>query len=178
MQKESRAQDKQMAAVGYISNREELVIAAWSLFQHDGAAALKLSERSLLPPAFSAKNLPGGGTQISHVHLIRRINHHPVEGDKDSTPASISDTEDLPNWNSDLDNPNDSEDDCAGDDKSDIEHNNGIEDPEYPVQQQVSAVLNVPRLVQPTGKSKRQVEKGLVMIKAVETRRNKGVKKN
>jgi hypothetical protein len=59
-QKESHPQDKQMIAVGYISVTEESVKASWSLIQHDGVAAFKLSERSPLPPAVSAKNLPGG----------------------------------------------------------------------------------------------------------------------
>jgi len=43
-QKESRAQNKQMTAVGYISDTEEIVTASWSNFHHDGAAAFKLSE--------------------------------------------------------------------------------------------------------------------------------------
>jgi len=95
--KESRAQNKQMTAVGYISDTEEIVKASWSLFQHDGAAAFKLSERSPLPPAVSAKDLPGGRTQILNVCRIRRINSHPVESDEDSTPESISDTDDWLN---------------------------------------------------------------------------------
>jgi len=131
-QKESRAQNKQMTAVRFISDTEEIVKASWSLFQHDGAAAFKLSERSPLPPALSAKDLPGGRTQILNVRRIRRINRHPVESDDDSSPESISDTEDWLNWNGDLDNPNDSEEDCVAADESDIEHNNGIEDPECP----------------------------------------------
>jgi hypothetical protein len=49
-----------------------------------------------------------------------------------------------------LDNPNDSEDDCAADDVSDIEHNNGIKDLECPEHQDVNAARNVTRLVQPT----------------------------
>jgi len=110
-QKESRAQNKQMTTVGYISDTEEIVKASWSLFQHDGAAAFKLSERSPLPPALSAKDLPGGRTQILNVCRIERINCHPVESDDDSTPESISDTDDWLNWNGDLDNPNDSEED-------------------------------------------------------------------
>ena len=57
-QKESRAQNKQMTAVGYISDTEEIIKASWSLFQHDGAAAFKLSERSPLAP-LSAKEFPG-----------------------------------------------------------------------------------------------------------------------
>jgi len=35
-QKECRAQNKQMPAMGYISDMEEIVNASWSLFQHDG----------------------------------------------------------------------------------------------------------------------------------------------
>jgi len=176
-QKESRNQNKQMTAMRYISDMEEIVKASWPLFQHDGAAAFKLSERSPLPPPLSAKDLPGGQTQILNVCWIRRINHHPVESDQDSAPESISDTDDWLNWNGDLDNPIDSEDDCAVDDESDIEQNNGIEDPECPEQQDVSAAPNVPGLVQPTRKSKRQVEKLLVTVNAAETRRNKGGKK-
>jgi hypothetical protein len=59
-QTESRAQNSQMTAVGYISDTEEIIKSSWSLFHHDGVAAFKLSERSPLPPALSAKNLPGG----------------------------------------------------------------------------------------------------------------------
>jgi len=110
-QKESRAQNKQITAVGCISDTEEIVKASWSLFQHDGAAAFKLSERSPLTPALSAKDLPGGKTQILNVRRIRRINRHQVESNDDSSPESISDTDDLLNWNGDLDNPSDSEED-------------------------------------------------------------------
>jgi len=120
-QKESRAQNKQMTAVGYIPDTEEIIKASWSLFQQDGAAAFKLSERSPLPPAWSAKDLPGGWTQILNVCRIQRINRHPVESDEDSPPAILSDTDDWLNWNGDLDNPNDSEDDCAAHDESNIE---------------------------------------------------------
>jgi len=176
-QKESRAQNTQMTAVGYISDTEEIVKSSWSLFQHDGAAAFKLSERSPLPPALSAKDLPGGRTQILNARRIRTINHHPVESDEDSAPESISDTEDWQNWNGHWANPNDSEEDCAADDDSDIEQNNCFEDPECPEQQHVSAAPNVPGLVRPTRKSKRQAEKILMTVNAAETRRNKGGKK-
>ena len=57
---ESRAQNKQMTAMGCILDMEEIVKASWSLFQHEGEAAFKLSERSPLPPPLSAKDLPGG----------------------------------------------------------------------------------------------------------------------
>jgi hypothetical protein len=60
IQKESRAQNKEMATTGYISDTEESIKASWSLFQLDGAAAFKLSERSPLQPALSAKDIPGG----------------------------------------------------------------------------------------------------------------------
>jgi len=143
-QKESRPQNKQMADVRYISDMEEIIKASRSLFQHDGAAAFKLSERSPLPPALSAKDLPGGRTQILNVHGIRRINRHPVVSDENSAPESIPDTDDWLNWNGDLDNPNDSEDNCAADDESDMEQNSGIEDSECPEQQDVGAAPNVP----------------------------------
>jgi len=175
-QKESRAQNEQMTTVGFISDTEEIVKVSWSLFQHDGAAAFKSSERSPLPPASSAKDLPGGRTQILNVRRIRRINRHPVESDGHSAPESISDNDDWLNWNGDLDNPNDSEDNCAADDESDIERNIGIENSEYPEQQDVSTAPNVPGLVRPRRKSKRQAEKVLVMVNAVEMRRNKGWK--
>jgi len=80
-QRESRARQKQMAAVGYISDTEVIIKVSWSLFQDDGAAAFKLSERSLLPPALSSKDLRGGRTQILNVRRIRRLNHPPVESD-------------------------------------------------------------------------------------------------
>jgi len=75
-----------------------------------------------------------------------------------------------------LDNPNDSEDYWAADDESDIAHNTGIEDPESPEQQDMSAAPNDPRLVWPTQKSKRQAQNVLLMVNAIETRTNKGVK--
>jgi len=130
-----------------------------------------------LPPALSAKNHHGGRTQILNVRQIRILTRHPVESEDNSAPESISDTDDWLNWNGDLDNPNDSKDDCAADDESDIGPNNGIEDPECPEQQDVSAAPNVPGLVRLNRKSNRQAEKVLVTVNAVETRRNKGRKK-
>jgi len=124
----------------------------------------------------SAKDLPGGRTKILNVLRFRRINRHPVQCDLDSTPENISDTEDWLNWNGDLDNPNDSEDDGGADVESDIELDNSIEDPDCPEQQDVSAAPHVPRLIRPTRKSMRQLEKVLMTVNAIETRRNKGVK--
>jgi len=176
-QKESRAQNQQMTAVGFILDTEDIVNASWSLFHHDGAAAFKLSERSPLPPALPPKDLPGGRTQISNIRRIHRINCYPVGSDEDSSPQTISDTEDLLNWTGDSDNPNDTEDDCTADDECDIEQGNGIEGPECPEQQDISAMPNVPRLTLPTRKSKTLAERVFVMANAIEMRRNKGVKK-
>jgi len=173
-QKESRGHNKLMTNVGYISDTEESVVVSWSLFQHDGAATFKLSERSPFALALSAKDLPGERTQILNKCRILRINHHPVVSDDDSAPESISDTDDKLNWYCDLDNPNDSEDDCAADNESNLGPNNGIEDPECPEQQDVSVAANVPGLDWPTRKLKGQDEKILVTVNAVETRRNKG----
>jgi hypothetical protein len=163
-----------MTTVEYISDTEVIVNASWSLFQHDGAAAFKLSERSPLPPAVSAKDLLGRKTQIINVCRIQRINCHPVESNNECALESISDTDDWLNWNRDLDNPNDSEENSAADNESDIEPINGIEYLEFPEQQDGSAAPNVPRLIQPTRKSKRQAEKVWVTVNGVETRRNEG----
>jgi len=56
-QKESRAQSKQMTAVGYFTETAVIVKALCSHFQHDGVAALKLSERSPLSRGVCAKDL-------------------------------------------------------------------------------------------------------------------------
>ena len=176
-QTESRAQNKQMTPVGYILDTDVIVQASWSLFRHDGVSALKLSEISPLPPHLSAKNFPGGRTQILNVHRIRRINCHRVESDEDSAPDSIWDTEDWLNWNRDLDNPNDCQNDCTADVESDMEQENSIEDPEWPEQRDISAAPNVPGQIRPTWKSKSQAEKMLMKDSVTETRRNKGVEK-
>jgi len=76
-----------------------------------------------------------------------------------------------------LDNPIDSEDDCTADNESNIGPNNGIEDPDCAEQQDVSAAPNVPGLVRPTQKSKRQPETVSVTVNPVETWRNNGGKK-
>jgi hypothetical protein len=131
-QNESRAQNRQMTAVGYILDTEMIVKAFRSLFQHDRAIAFKLSERSPLAPAVPAKYLPGGRTQNLNVHTIQRINRDAVECGEDSPPESISDTNDWLNWNRDLDNPTDRQDDYGVKNESYIENNNGIEVSEYP----------------------------------------------
>jgi len=155
-QKEPSTQITRTTAMTYISNPKNIIKASWSLFTHEGAAAFKLSERFPLPPALSAKDLPGGQTEILNVRRIRRIDLRAVESDDGSAPETISDTEHYLNWNRDLDNPNESEDDCEADIKSDIEPDNGIKDPESPEQQDVCAAPNIRRLIWPTGRSRRQ----------------------
>ena len=49
------------------------------------------------------------------------MHSHPVESDEDSTPESIPHTEGWLNCTGDLENPNDSEDDCGAEVESDIE---------------------------------------------------------
>jgi hypothetical protein len=98
-QKESCTQNKQLTAVRYISDLQEIVKAPWSLFKYEGAAAFKLSEGSPLRPALPAKDLPGEPTHILNVCQIRTINRHPVESNDESTPVSILNTEDWLNRN-------------------------------------------------------------------------------
>ena len=80
-------------------------------------------------------------------------------------------------WNGDLDNRNHNEDVCAVDSESDTEQDKSNKDSEWPEQRNVSATPNVPRLIRPTWKSRRQAEKVLMTVNAIEMRRNKGVKK-
>jgi len=166
-----------MTAVGYISDTEEIIEESCLKCLHDGAAAFKLLERSRLPPTFSAKDLPGRQTQVLNAHHVKRIDHHLVEGDENSSPENISDTEHWLNWNGDLGKPHVSEDNWKADIESDIELDNGIADQERLEQRDVSATPNVPRVIWPTRKSKKKAEAGLVNVNAVEMRRNKGNKK-
>jgi hypothetical protein len=53
-QKVVHAPKKPMPAVGYISDTQEIINASWSDFLHDGAAALKLKERSPVPQCLCA----------------------------------------------------------------------------------------------------------------------------
>jgi len=176
-QKESRTQNKQMTAVGYISDTEEHVKPSWSLCHHDCAAAFKLSEKSPVPPALAAKDLPGGRTRILNVRQIKQIDRHPADSDEDSSPESISHTEKWIVWNGDLDNPNDSEDDWEAQNESDMELDNSSEESETMELPNVSAAPNVPGLIQPIVPSMKKVEKALLTVNIMEMRRDKGIKK-
>jgi len=76
-----------------------------------------------------------------------------------------------------LDNPIASEDDWDADDQFDIELDNGIKALESPEHRVVSASPNFPGLIWLTQRSMKQTQKGLMMVTAMETRRNKGNKK-
>lgn len=111
IKKESWAENKQITAVGYVSGMEEMLKASCALFQHDGVAEIKLSERSPLRPAVSVKDLPAGRTEISNIFRINSNGRHRVGNDKNTAPDLITDCEHWLKWNSDLDNPNDRDDD-------------------------------------------------------------------
>jgi len=166
-----------MTSIGLISDTEEIVKPSCSLFQHDGVAAFKLLERSPLPPALSAKDRPGGQTHLLNVRRIETFDCHPVVNNEDSSPERISDTENWLNRNGDLDNPNHSQEDSEADIESDMELDNGKEDPESPKLWDESATPNVPGLIWPTWKSTLKAEMMLVMVNAIETRSNTGNKK-
>jgi len=175
-QRQCGAQNKQMTAVGYISDTEEIVTLSWSLFQHNGAAPFILKEWSPLPPRLSEKNLPLGWTPILNVRQIRKTNCQAVKSNEDSAHQGISDTEDWLHWNWDLDDPIDCKDDCAAEHESDIEQENGNKDPECPKQRGVSDAPNDRGFIWPIRKSKRRPDNVSTTVAAIEMRRNKIVK--
>ena len=164
-QKECRAQNKQMTTIECISDMEEIVEVSWSVSKHDGAAAFQLSERSPLPPAMSANDLPGGRTQVSIVCRIRWIDHRRAKSNVDSAPESISDTKDWLTRNGHSDDPNCSEDIWEADNISSIELDKGIKALDGPEDQIVSATLSVPGMIRPTWSSMQQAQKGLLTAK-------------
>jgi len=176
-QKESRNHNTQMAAVGYILDTQEIVKVSWSNYEHDGGVAFKLPERSHVPPALSAKDLPGGSTQVVNVHGIETIEWHPAESDEERTPESNSHPDNWPHWNGDLDNPNYSEDNWETDNESDMDVDSGVEDPESPALRDVSATRHIPGMIRPTRRSNWQVGKVLMTGNKMETKRNIGNEK-
>jgi hypothetical protein len=84
---------------------------------------------------------------------------------------------DLPGMR-DTDTPNDSEDDWEADYESDMELDNGSEDSDSLEQRSVSATPNVSGMIRPIVlQSKKKIEKVLMTVNIIETRRNKGIKK-
>jgi hypothetical protein len=76
-----------------------------------------------------------------------------------------------------LDHTNNSKDNWAEDIKSYIEQYIGIENPECPEEQDITAAPNVLQLIWPTQNSQRQAGKVFVTDNPIEMRRNQGVKK-
>jgi len=148
-QKKSCIQSTQMPAVGYISDTEVILKASWSNFEHNCVVAFELLERSLLPPALSAKDFSGGWTQVWNVNQINTMDCHPVECNVVHPPESILHTEICLHWICNLDNRNDNADNWKVDDKSNVELDNAIEDVKCQEQWEESAIPIVPRLVQP-----------------------------
>jgi hypothetical protein len=98
----------------------------------------------------SANDRLGGSIQIWNVRKVKIIDLYLVESNVQSTPKSISDTENWLNWNGDLDYQNVREDNWEADDESDLEQDNGIEDPETLAQRDVNATPNVPGFIRPS----------------------------
>jgi len=125
----------------------------------------------------SAKDLPGGRTQVLKVHQIRRIDRHPAKSEEESSTESNWDNENWLNSNGDLDNSHNSEDDLEAENDSDIELGNGSVDSETPEEQNERAAPNLPGLIRPIWRSKKKAEMLLKTVNIMETRRNKGIKK-
>jgi len=98
----------------------------------------------------SAKDLRGGRTEVLNVGQIKRLDHHPAGSDHNSAPESIPETENLLDWNEDLDNPNHSEDNWDADNESDIGLHNGKKDPQTPEHGDVNATPSIPGSIRPT----------------------------
>ena len=153
IQKEYCTQNNQMAAVGDISHCDKIIKASWSNCQHDAVAAFTLSDRSPLPPAFSANDLSGGWTPVLDIGSVRRIDCHLAKCDDNSAPYSISDINDWLHWNGHPDIPNESEDNCEAGDDCDVEQDNDIENPQHPVKWNGSVIHLVSKLIWQTPRS-------------------------
>jgi hypothetical protein len=136
-----------------------------------------LKKKSPVPPALSAKDLTGVRTQVLNVHRIKRIDRHPAESDEDSSRECIANTKNWLNSNGDLDNPHNSQDDWEADNESDTTLDNGREDSKILAVRSVRAALNVPGLIRLIRQPKKKVEKALLTVNIMETRRSKGINK-
>lgn len=63
-QKESRDQNKQMIAVGFISDTKDLLERSMCNCQHDSGVGFELSETLPLSPALCGKDLTSGQTHV------------------------------------------------------------------------------------------------------------------
>jgi hypothetical protein len=125
----------------------------------------------------SAKNLRGGQAHVVNGRQIIWIDRHPTESDEDCAPERISDRENGLYRNRDLDIPIDNEEHWDAENESEIELDNTVEDTETPAQRHVRAALNVPELIRHTRRSKKKVEKVIMLVNTIETGRNNGIKK-
>jgi hypothetical protein len=130
-----------------------------------------------VPQGLSAKDRPGGRTQVLNVRRIQPNDRHPAESDEDSSPESITHSKNWLNWNGDLANQNPSKDDWEVDNESDIELDNSSEVSETLEVRNVSGAPNVPGLIRHIRQATKKVETGLVTVVLMETRRTKGIKK-
>jgi hypothetical protein len=76
-----------------------------------------------------------------------------------------------------LHNPNASEDNWEADNEFDMDLNNGSEDSETPEQRNVSAPWNVSTQIPPIQQFQKKVEKRLMSVNIMDTRRNKAITK-
>lgn len=109
---------------------------------------------------------------------MNRIDQYPADGDEYSPPERHSDTTVWHNWNGSLDGLNDSKDNWDTDNESNISLQNGIDDLDSRKQQGARVAANVPALIWPTWRLKKNAEKWLMMVNAMEIRRMMRNKKN
>jgi len=129
-----------------------------------------------MPPSLCGKNLLAGWTEVLNIHQFTRIDYHQVENELDIITESISDNKIWLDWNPNLDNPIDGNDNWEGDNGFELELDNCIEDPETPVQRNMSTAPKVPRLIGPTQRSMKKGKQLLMMVNTMERRRNIGNK--
>lgn len=177
IRKDTRAQNKEMTAIWYNSNSEAIDKASWSTIPLDGLAEFKLLERLPLPRAWFPVDFARGWTQVSNVHRPKTIVHHRAESDWHCTPDSICDTNNWLDWTAYVDNPSLSQDDQVENNKSDVELDPGILDLKRPSQQNLCVPLNVPRLIWLTWRFQKKAANGIMIVSALETRRNMGYNK-
>jgi hypothetical protein len=143
-----------------------------------GPAALKLLERLPAPQALSGNNHPGGQSQVLNIGRIRQIECYPAKSDEDNALDSISDTKNCFDWNDDPDNPKDSEDDRDADNESEIDQEYAVKETQTPEQWKVDAGRTVPQYIWSIRRSKKKVDKVLMTVTTMETRRNKWIMTN
>jgi len=86
---ESRAQNKHMSAIEYISDTEETVNACWLHYHSERVAEFQLSERSPVPPTWSAKDRAGGQTEVFSICTIKPIKIYPGKSHEDISPECM-----------------------------------------------------------------------------------------